>query len=64
MPKLNVLSLSRCTQLSEVRLEGFDNLWTLDLSNNKKMIKLELKETPKLNRLDLSGCTSLPEVYL
>jgi Leucine-rich repeat (LRR) protein len=56
MPKLNLLLLSGCIYLPEVKLEGFDNLTELDLRHTK-ITKLELKKMPKLNYLSLFDCT-------
>jgi hypothetical protein len=40
-----------------MNLKRLEKLTILDLSENTKITKLELKQMPKLNLLYLSGCT-------
>ncbi len=65
MSELIEIELSGCVNLSEVDLQGLDQLRVLNLWNCEKLASLKgLSKMENLTQLDLSGCESLESIDL
>lgn len=60
---INSLDLSRNTKLEQLSLANCSNIGSLDLSNNKLLVHIQLQETA-ISDFQIDGFTQLQEVWL